>query len=82
MLPSGRVSEHFALPSSIAGRGALALWAACALVCAAGAQERGRLIGVEPGGDAGTSSVDVIGDRPLSFTTLRLLHAIRDDSHA
>src|SRR5439155_3067346 len=44
----------------------------CALAICALAQERGRLIGVEAGGDAAASSVELIGDRPLSFTTLKL----------
>ena len=71
MLPSGRVSE-FTLPSSIVLRGALAFAAVSATVCAAVAQERGHLVGVQAGGDAATASVELIGDRPLSFTTLKL----------
>jgi len=74
MLPSARVSEiRFTLRSSIVRRGALAFAAACALPCPpARAQERVRLIGVTAGGDAVASSVELIGDRPLSFTTLKL----------
>lgn len=48
------------------------LAAACALSLAAHAQDRGRLLGIEPGGDAATSSVELLADRPLSFTTLKL----------
>jgi hypothetical protein len=74
MLPSARVSEiRFTLRSSIVRRGALAFAAACALLCPpAWAQEHVRLIGVTAGGDAVASSVELIGDRPLSFTTLKL----------
>lgn len=44
-----------------------------AVVALAGlAQERGRLLAVRAGGDAGASSIEVVGDRPLSFTTLKL----------
>jgi hypothetical protein len=43
-----------------------------ALVCGAQAQERGRLLGVRAGGDAGASAIELLGDRPLSFTTLKL----------
>jgi hypothetical protein len=44
-----------------------------ALVALAGvAQERGRLLALRAGGDAGASSIELVGDRPLSFTTLRL----------
>ena len=65
MLPSQGVSEtRFSAGIGLALAGAL--------VCAAHAQERGRLLGVTAGGDAGTSSVQLIGDRPLSFTTLKL----------
>jgi hypothetical protein len=79
MLPSARVSEiRFTLRSSILRRGALAFAAACALLCpVAWAQERVRLIGVKAGGDAVASSVELIGDRPLSFTTLKLLEPSR-----
>src|SRR5256714_10526156 len=49
-----------------------AMVCSCALSLAACAQERGRLLGVEAGGDAASSSIDLIGDRPLSFTTLKL----------
>jgi hypothetical protein len=74
MLPSARVSEiRFTLRSSIVRRGALAFAAACALLCPpVWAQERVRLIGVTASGDAVASSVELIGDRPLSFTTLKL----------
>jgi hypothetical protein len=43
-----------------------------ALVCGAQAQERGRLLGVRAGGDAGASAIELLGDRPLSFTTMKL----------
>ena len=36
------------------------------------AQDRARLLGVRAGGDAVASSIELIGDRPLSFTTLKL----------
>ena len=36
------------------------------------AQERARLLGLRAGGDGAASSVELIGDRPLSFTTLKL----------
>jgi hypothetical protein len=65
MLPSRDVSET----RSTAG---CALALAGALVCAAHAQERGRLLGVTAGGDAAASSIQLVGDRPLSFTTLKL----------
>lgn len=42
------------------------------IALAALAQERGRLVGLRAGGDAGASSIELIGDRPLSFTTLKL----------
>jgi hypothetical protein len=45
---------------------------AFAIVFAAAAQERGRLIGVKSGGDETSSAVELIGNRPLSFTTLQL----------
>jgi hypothetical protein len=56
------------------------LAAACALSCGASfaaaasgsAEERGLLISVQAGGDAAASSIELTGDRPLSFTTLRL----------
>ncbi len=49
------------------------LAAACALTCSlAVAQERGRLIKVRAGGDAAESFIELVGDRPLSFTTLKL----------
>jgi hypothetical protein len=41
-------------------------------ICAAQAQEQGRLLGVRAGGDAGFATVELLGDRPLSFTTLKL----------
>lgn len=34
--------------------------------------QRGRLLAVRAGGDGTTSIVELVGDRPLSFTTLRL----------
>ena len=39
---------------------------------AAFAQERGRLVSVRAGGDAADSFIELVGDRPLSFTTLKL----------
>ncbi|MFN2549475.1 MAG: AMIN domain-containing protein [Myxococcales bacterium] len=36
------------------------------------AQERARLLEVRAGGDAAASSIELLGDRPLSFTTLKL----------
>ena len=64
----------FTLRSSNLLPGALAALAAAALLCpsAAWSQERGRLLSVETGGDAAASSVELVGDRPLSFTTLKL----------
>lgn len=41
-------------------------------ICAAQAQEQGRLLGVRASGDAGFAAVELLGDRPLSFTTLKL----------
>jgi len=41
-------------------------------ICAAQAQEQGRLLGMSAGGDAGFAAVELLGDRPLSFTTLKL----------
>jgi hypothetical protein len=65
VLRSPRVSEtRFTL------RCALAL--AVALVFSAHAQERGRLLDVLAGGDAASSAIELVGDRPLSFTTLKL----------
>jgi len=32
----------------------------------------GRLLAVRPAGDAQASVIELVGDRPLSFTTLRL----------
>ena len=43
------------------------------LSTAALAAPRARLLSVRAGGDAATASVEVRGDRPLSFTTLKLL---------
>jgi hypothetical protein len=48
-------------------RGALAL-----LALAAAADEPGRLLGLRAGGDAQASTITIEGDRPLSFTTLKL----------
>jgi len=43
------------------------------LVTAAIAQEpRGRILELKAGGDAQASAVEIVGDRPLSFTTLKL----------
>ena len=42
---------------------------AAAAAVAAGA---GRLVAVRPAGDAAVSVIELVGDRPLSFTTLRL----------
>ena len=38
----------------------------------ADAQEHGRLLGARAGGDAAASSIELLADRPLSFTTLKL----------
>jgi hypothetical protein len=46
---------------------------ALALAFGATADEQGRLIGVRTGGDDRTSGVVIESDRPLSFTTLKLL---------
>jgi AMIN domain-containing protein len=46
---------------------------ALALAFGATADEQGRLIGVRIGGDDRTSGVVIESDRPLSFTTLKLL---------
>ena len=57
-------------------RGAARLLAlACALSWAASgvAPKRGQIIAVRVRGDQGTAIVEVQGDRPLSFTTLRLV---------
>jgi hypothetical protein len=43
-----------------------------ALSFAARADDRGRLLEVRSGGDGDSSSIELIGDRPLSFTTLQL----------
>ena len=48
-------------------RGALAL-----LALAAAADEPRRLVGMRAGGDAQASTLEIEGDRPLSFTTLKL----------
>lgn len=48
------------------------LTALLALGFAARAQEHGRLLEVRAGGDAQVSAVELLGDRPLSFTTLKL----------
>ena len=70
MLPSRDVRVWSPPPSSLLRR---SLAAACALFCgAAVAQERGRLIAVRAGGDAAESAIELVGDRPLSFTTLKL----------
>ncbi len=62
MLPSAKVREtRFTLCAMV-----------LALVCGAQAQERGRLLGVRAGGDAGASAIELLGDRPLSFTTMKL----------
>jgi len=46
---------------------------ALALAFSATADEQGRLLGVRIGGDDRTSGVVIESDRPLSFTTLKLL---------
>jgi len=46
---------------------------ALALAFGATADEQGRLLGVRIGGDDRTSGVVIESDRPLSFTTLKLL---------
>ena len=49
--------------------------ACCALALALGAaaEEQGRLVGVRARADAKASTVEIEGDRPLSFTTMKLL---------
>jgi len=49
--------------------------ACCALALALGAaaEEQGRLVGVRARADAKASTVEIDGDRPLSFTTMKLL---------
>ena len=70
VLPSRDVRDWISAPSSLVRR---SLAAACALTCGvAVAQERGRLIEVRAGGDAAESFIELVGDRPLSFTTLKL----------
>ena len=44
-----------------------------ALALAAGAEEQGRLLNVRATGGEKDSSVEIEGDRPLSFTTMKLL---------
>ena len=44
-----------------------------ALALAAGAEEQGRLLSVRATGGEKDSSVEIEGDRPLSFTTMKLL---------
>jgi hypothetical protein len=41
-------------------------------VLASAAEDHGRLVGVRAGGDETSSAVELLGDRPLSFTTLQL----------
>ena len=45
---------------------------ALALAFAAGAQDRGKLLGLKAAGDAKASVVLISADRPLSFTTMKL----------
>ncbi|HZX96387.1 MAG TPA: AMIN domain-containing protein [Myxococcales bacterium] len=45
---------------------------ALALAFAAAAQEHGKLLDVRRGGDGQVSAVTIAGDRPLSFTTMKL----------
>ena len=47
-------------------------WIVCLASLPASPAQRGRLLAVRAGGDASTSVIELIGDRPLSFTTLRL----------
>jgi hypothetical protein len=44
-----------------------------ALALAASAEEQGRVLVIRAHGDDGTSAVEIEGDRPLSFTTMKLL---------
>ena len=46
---------------------------ALALALGAAAEEQGRVLGVRAHGDDRSSSVEIEGDRPLSFTTMKLL---------
>ena len=46
---------------------------ALALALGAAAEEQGRVLGVRAHGDDRASSVEIDGDRPLSFTTMKLL---------
>jgi len=49
------------------------VYGALALAFGAAAEEQARLLGMRTGGDDRTSGVVIKGDRPLSFTTLKLL---------
>ncbi|TMA40226.1 MAG: AMIN domain-containing protein, partial [Deltaproteobacteria bacterium] len=46
---------------------------ALALALGAAAEEQGRVLGIRAHGDDRASSVEIDGDRPLSFTTMKLL---------
>ena len=62
------------LPSARVGRTTFTLvYGALALAFGAAAEEQARLLGMRTGGDDRTSGVVIKGDRPLSFTTLKLL---------
>jgi AMIN domain len=61
------------LPSARVGRTTFTLvYGALALAFGAAAEEQARLLGIRTGGDDRTSGVVIKGDRPLSFTTLKL----------
>ena len=49
------------------------LTVACCAFALAAAEEQGRLVGVRARADAKASTVEIDGDRPLSFTTMKLL---------
>ena len=49
------------------------LTVACCAFALAAAEEQGRLLGVRARADAKASVVEIDGDRPLSFTTMKLL---------
>ena len=61
------------LPSARVGRTTFTLvYGALALAFGAAAEEQARLLRIRTGGDDRTSGVVIQGDRPLSFTTLKL----------
>ena len=60
------------LPSWDVTAARASLVAVLAAALAADAQEHGRLLGARAGGDAAASSIELLADRPLSFTTLKL----------